>query len=123
MMNKRNLGTFYEDIAAGYIDNHGGKVIKRNFRTRQGEIDIIARDGDYLCFVEVKYRNGESFGNPLDSVGYNKQKTICKVSKVYIRVNGDDFDAPIRYDVIAVQSCEDGMVKVKWLKNAFEYVL
>ena len=50
-MNKRDVGTFYEDIAAEYIRNNGGKIIKRNYRSRQGEIDIIARDGDYLCFV------------------------------------------------------------------------
>ena len=123
MMNKRAVGTGKEDEAARFLQECGLKIRELNFRNRFGEIDIIASDGEYIVFVEVKYRNGESFGNPLDSVGYNKQKTICKVSEVYIRVNGDDFDAPIRYDVIAVQSCEDGMVKVKWLKNAVEYVL
>ena len=122
-MNKRDLGTFYEDIAAGYIKNKGGKVIKRNFRTRQGEIDIIARDGEYLCFVEVKYRKKDDYGNPLDCVGYTKQRTICKVSRVYINMNGADFDVPIRYDVIAVNDSGNGTLNVNWLKNAFEYVL
>ena len=114
-MNKRDVGTFYEDIAAEYIRNNGGKIIKRNYRSRQGEIDIIARDGEYLCFVEVK--------DALEAVGFAKQKTVCKVSKVYIRLNGGDFDTPMRYDVIAVNASEDGMYNVKWLKNAFEYVL
>ena len=122
-MNKRDVGTFYEDIAAEYIRNNGGKIIKRNFRSRQGEIDIIARDGEYLCFVEVKYRAGDKYGDALEAVGSAKQRTVCKVSKVYIRMNGGDFDTPMRYDVIAVNASEDGMYNVKWLKNAFEYVL
>ena len=81
-MNKRDVGTFYEDIAAEYIRNNGGKIIKRNYRSRQGEIDIIARDGEYLCFVEVKYRAGDKYGDALEAVGFAKQKTVCKVSKV-----------------------------------------
>ena len=83
-MNKRDVGTFYEDIAAEYIRNNGGKIVKRNYRSRQGEIDIIARDGDYLCFVEVKYRAGDKYGDALEAVGFAKQKAVCKVSKVYI---------------------------------------
>ena len=122
-MNKRDLGTFYENIAAEYIKNHGGRIIKRNFRVRQGEIDIIAKDGDYLCFVEVKYRSKDDYGNPLDAVGYAKQRTICKVSEMYINMTGADFDAPIRYDVIAVHTSDDGMYSVSWLKDAYEYVL
>ena len=122
-MNKRDVGTFYEDIAAEYIRNNGGKIIKRNYRSRQGEIDIIARDGDYLCFVEVKYRAGDKYGDALEAVGFAKQKAVCKASKVYIRMNGGDFDMPMRYDVIAVKASENGMCNVKWLKNAFEYVL
>jgi len=121
-MNKRTIGNFYEDIAADYIRNNGCVVLKRNFRVRQGEIDIIARDGEYLCFVEVKYRTKDRYGNPFAAVDFRKQKTICKVSEVYIQMTGADFDSPIRYDVIAVNTSKDGMYNVKWLKNAFEYV-
>ena len=117
MMNKRNLGTFYEDIAAGYINNHGGKVIKRNFRTRQGEIDIIARDGDYLCFVEVKYRATSKAGSSLDAVTPSKQRKICQAALFYMnqkRINPETMN--IRFDVVGI----DGD-KITHIENAFLY--
>ena len=121
MMNKRNLGTFYEDIAAGYINNHGGKVIKRNFRTRQGEIDIIAKDGKYLCFIEVKYRSDDFFGEPQEAVNFRKQKHICKVSDFYLYSKYKSFDLPVRYDVVAI-SQKDNIFTFKWIKNAFYHI-
>ncbi|MBO4457546.1 MAG: YraN family protein [Butyrivibrio sp.] len=121
-MNKRNMGSFYEDIAAKYIEDHGGRIIERNYRARQGEIDIIACDGEYLCFVEVKYRNKDKYGDALAAVNYVKQRKICKVSQVYIKCNGANFDIPIRYDVVAVNVSDDGRYTVNWVKNAFDYV-
>ena len=56
-MNKRQLGTVYEQKAAAYLQQQGYEILECNFRCRIGEIDIIAREGEYLCFVEVKYRS------------------------------------------------------------------
>ena len=120
-MNKRSVGDFYENIACRFIYANGGTVIERNYRQRRGEIDIIARDGDYLCFIEVKYRNTERFGAPERAVNISKQKQICRISKLFLYSRYKSMDIPIRYDVIAISGVQNA-VTVKWLKNAFEYI-
>lgn len=120
-MNKRTEGTWYEDIAANYIRQMGARVIKRNYRTRTGEIDIIARDGDYYCFIEVKYRRDDKCGEPEMAVDFRKQRQISKVSRYFLYSFLKSEDIPIRFDVIAI-SGEQGAVTLKWLKNAFDYV-
>ena len=71
-MNKREIGSGYEEMAAAYLIEQGYKIVARNFSGRRGEIDIIARDGEYLVFVEVKYRRDERQGSPAEAVDYRK---------------------------------------------------
>ncbi len=120
-MNKRRVGKFFEDLACDHIRESGGRILERNFRALRGEIDIIARDGKYLCFIEVKYRKGDEFGPPEAAVNYHKQRQICKISKTYLYSRFKSLDIPIRYDVISV-SDHDETVSLKWLKNAFDYI-
>ena len=67
-MNKRQTGSRYEETAAAFLTSKGYRVLERNFRCRQGEIDLICRHGRYLVFAEVKYRSGLSKGSGLLSV-------------------------------------------------------
>ena len=120
-MNKRELGDVRETLACRYLEEQGARIIKRNYRCRLGEIDIIAKDGAYLCFIEVKYRSDDKFGEPEAAVNYKKQKRICKVSKFYLYSNYKSTDIPIRYDVVAI-SQSDHMLTFKWIKNAFDYI-
>ena len=120
-MNKRRIGDFYEDIACKFIYANGGSVLERNYRVRHGEIDIIARDEDYLCFIEVKYRNSDRFGPPEKAVNISKQRQICRISKLFLFSRFKSIDLPIRYDVIAISGVQNA-VTVKWHKNAFEYI-
>jgi putative endonuclease len=120
-MNKRTVGSFYEEAACRYICDNGGRIIERNYRAFRGEIDIIARDGKYLCFIEVKYRKSERFGYPEASVTLSKQKQICKISKFYLYSKVKSQDLPIRYDVVAIDG-EAGAISIKWYKNAFSYL-
>ncbi|RKM57092.1 YraN family protein [Butyrivibrio sp. X503] len=120
-LNKRNLGTALEDIAADYVNENGAKVVERNFRCKSGEIDIIARDGKYLCFIEVKYRKSVKYGSPETAVDYLKRKKISKASGFYMYYKHLDENTPVRYDVIAI-SGDDKEYKIKWIKDAFEYV-
>ncbi|MBE5831343.1 MAG: YraN family protein [Butyrivibrio sp.] len=120
-VNKRRIGDFYEDIACKFIYANGGSVLERNYRVRHGEIDIIARDEDYLCFIEVKYRNSDRFGPPEKAVNISKQRQICRISKLFLFSRFKSIDLPIRYDVIAISGVQNA-VTVKWLKNAFEYI-
>ena len=120
-MNKRVVGDFFENLACSYIKEQGGKIIQRNYRALRGEIDIIAKDGKYLCFIEVKYRTNDRYGEPEAAVDIRKQKQICKISSLYLISKYNSLEIPIRYDVVAVSSISDA-VSVRWYKNAFAYI-
>ena len=74
-MNKRQIGTLYEEKAARLAHRQAGyEILERNYRCRAGEIDLIAKDHDFLVFVEVKYRENASMGTPLEAVGKTKRQ-------------------------------------------------
>lgn len=83
-MNKRELGESYEEAASLYLQKKGVRIAERNFRCRQGEVDLIGWDGEYLVFFEVKYRKNKNAGYPEESVGTGKQKKICGVADYYL---------------------------------------
>ncbi|MBO5372626.1 MAG: YraN family protein [Lachnospiraceae bacterium] len=116
MINKRGVGSDYETLAMEYLEGEKYQILERNFHSRWGEIDIIARDGDYLVFVEVKYRKNSSCGNPLEAVDARKQKRICRTAVYYLSKNGYGDSKPCRFDVIAFEGEE-----VLHIKNAFEF--
>ena len=120
-MNKRTIGDTKELLACNYLSENGAFILNRNFRCRFGEVDIIAKDGKYLCFIEVKFRTDERFGAPQEAVDLKKQKHICKVSKFYLYSKYKSLDIPIRYDVVAI-SQKDNIFTFKWIKNAFDYI-
>ncbi|SHE51999.1 putative endonuclease [Marinitoga hydrogenitolerans DSM 16785] len=93
-------GKKYEDVAAQYLKNKGFKILKRNFTTKIGEIDIIALDKNCLVFVEVK--GGKDYlENPAYRVNYKKLKKISQVANIYIKFTKIDFEET-RIDVIGV---------------------
>lgn len=114
--NTRITGTWYERKAADYLKQQGLVILRHNYRCRSGEIDLIARDGECLVFVEVKYRNNDSSGHALDAVNPAKQKAICKVARYFLAVEYHCMDISCRFDVVGI----DGN-KIQWIKNAFEY--
>lgn len=116
-MNTREKGAQKEQQVCACLLSAGVEILERNFRIRQGEIDIIGRDGEYLVFFEVKYRKGTSRGSAAEAVGIAKQKRICQVADYYRMRHHCAEDTPIRFDVVAV----DGET-VNWIKNAFDYV-
>ncbi|MBQ6587783.1 MAG: YraN family protein [Butyrivibrio sp.] len=120
-MNKRQVGDYYENLACTHLRNQGACIVDRNYRALRGEIDIIARDGRYLCFIEVKYRKDNRFGAPEGAVTISKQRQICKLSKLYLYSKNKSIDVPIRYDVIAITD-DDNVPVIRWHKNAFDYV-
>ena len=82
--NKRKIGEKYERRAGAYLEEKGYEILEYNFRCRSGEIDIIARDGEYLVFCEVKYRAGNGKGHPAEAVGFRKQSVISKCALYYM---------------------------------------
>lgn len=114
--NNRRLGADKEALAASYLESRGVSILERNFRCRQGEIDLIARQGEYLVFAEVKYRGSKDKGNALEAVGPAKQARICRVADYYRAVHGIGDNTCVRYDVIGIQGEE-----IQWVPNAFPH--
>lgn len=116
-MNKRKIGDAYEHLAADYLQKEGVRIVEKNYRNRQGEIDLIGYDGEYLVFFEVKYRKNETKGAPIEAVTYAKQKNICRVADYYRMIHQIGEFAAIRYDVIGIFGDE-----ITWYKNAFFHI-
>ena len=112
--NKRSIGNLYEKKAADFLREQGLLIKMQNYRCMAGEIDIIAMDGKYLVFVEVKYRKNQTLGCSLSAVDVRKQKKIIKTAKQYLFSTYGSLDIPCRFDVIGF----DGK-KVSWIKDAF----
>lgn len=113
--NKRKTGYEYEAVAAEFLKIKGYRILTQNFYTKFGEIDLIAQDGEYLVFVEVKYRaNGES-GHPLEAVNTRKQQRIKKAAQFYLIRYGISVDVSCRFDVIGILGEE-----IIHIENAFE---
>ena len=114
MQNKRSLGSEKEQQALDYLTEHNVKILDKNYYFRGGEIDLIVQDGEYVCFIEVKYRKSNNFGAPEEAVTLSKQKKIIQGAKVYLYLNRYPTDTPCRFDVISVSGQE-----IKWIKDAF----
>lgn len=116
-MNKRETGSAWEQRAAEYMQERGMLIRERNYRNRQGEIDIIGSHEGYLVFVEVKFRSSTAKGYALQAVDRRKQRQICKVADYYRYTHGLGENIPVRYDVVAVQGEE-----IIWVQNAFPHI-
>lgn len=112
--NNRAKGTVYEKRAVLFLQKNGYEILERNFYTKFGEIDIIARKDGYLIFVEVKYRKNNHSGNALEAVTPLKQRRILSSAKVYLYTTKYNMDVPCRFDVVAFQGEE-----IVHIKNAF----
>lgn len=108
-------GAEAEARAAEYLVRQGLKVIGRNFRCRLGEIDLIARDGETLVFVEVRSRRNAGYGGALASVDGRKQQRLIAAAQYYLARQA--YLPPCRFDVVALEGAAQ---VVHWVRNAFE---
>ena len=117
--NKRKIGSTYEDMAAAYLEEHGYKILERNFHAgRYGELDILAESEDGTLIVcECKFRSGNKYGDPLAAVDRRKQRQICKTTMYYYMRHGYGMEHPCRFDVIGIYG--DGTIK--HIENAFDF--
>ncbi len=117
MKDSRTIGQHGEDIASKALKRSKYKILERNFRCRQGEIDIIAEDKDgVLCFVEVKARSSDAFGRPEEVVNSHKQRRLTAAAYVYLEKNRLEL-RNMRFDIVSV-NLNSGESTI--LKNAFE---
>lgn len=110
-----------EDIAVAYLKKEGYEVLERNYRCLFGEVDIIAKDGDTIVFVEVKSRRSERFGAPQMAVGTEKQKKLSRISLKYLEERRL-YPCNARFDVVAVKIFPEGG-GVELIQNAFDLSL
>jgi len=113
-MNKRSIGGQGEADARAYLVGEGIKVLEMNYRRPTGEIDIIAKQGKTLLFVEVKRRSSLRFGRPSEAVNRQKQQHILRTAQLYLQEK-DMRDVPVRFDVIEVLPGE-----IRHIENAFD---
>lgn len=97
---RRELGRLGEDLACAYLAEHGFSIVVRNWRSRRGEIDIVARKGGLTAFVEVKTRRSGAFGPPEESVTPQKARRIKRLAGEYLSERGGTAD--VRFDVVSV---------------------
>ncbi|WP_051638516.1 YraN family protein [Butyrivibrio sp. NC2002] len=121
-MNKREIGNYYESLVCEFIKEKGYSIVERNFRCKSGEVDIIAKDGRYLIFIEVKFRTGTGYGSAEYAVDHRKMRTICRVSDFYCKRYSIGENHSRRYDVAAINISESGAATINYIENAFEYI-
>ncbi|MFA5983531.1 MAG: YraN family protein [Methylococcaceae bacterium] len=106
-------GQHAEDQAYQYLIDHGLKPVCRNFRCKQGELDLVMTEQNSLVIIEVRFRKTDKYGSALESVTYKKQCRIIAATQMYLAAN--KYDCPIRFDIIAISGNGD----INWVKNAF----
>jgi putative endonuclease len=116
--NKRDIGKEGEEIAAKFLQENGFNIIKRNYQYGHGEIDIVAKDGDELVFIEVKTRQNLELGEPEYAITKKKIIQIKKMAELYLFDNEIE-EADCRFDVVAILIDDITNPKITYYKNAF----
>ena len=114
---KKLLGREGEDLAARFLTKQGYRILERNYRTRSGEIDLIALHDGAVVFVEVKTRTSDAFGAPELAVTSRKQQRMIKAALAYIKYK-KLHQVPCRFDVVAITTAAEKEVEL--IRNAFE---
>ena len=113
----RETGRMGEEEAVRFLQKKGVEILERNFRGRDGEIDIIAREEGVLLFIEVKYRTSGRCGEPEEAVTPAKQHNICRTALYYLHSTGRGTQDPMRFDVISVTGAG-----IRWIRDAFPFI-
>jgi len=118
MLKRKEVGAIGEKLAADLLKKRGYKIIQRNFRCREGEIDIIAQKDECIVFVEVRTKKNTAFGTPEESVTLSKREKLIALANTYIQA----YDKPPqswRIDVVAVELTPDNRVsRLEHIENA-----
>jgi len=112
--NNRATGSYYETKVAAFLEKQGMTILEQNFRCRTGEIDLIARDGSYLVFIEVKFRKSAFAGYALEAIDKSKAARIRTPAASYLYSHKLPEETPCRFDAAGV----DGET-ITYIKDAF----
>jgi len=114
----QTAGRWAEAAAERYLQRHGLQLVRRNFRCRRGEIDLIMTDGNVLVFVEVRYRQSSTFGTGADSVTFSKQRRLLAAAAFFLAGTQVRHQPTCRFDVVSV-SRRNYRAEFHWIRDAF----
>lgn len=114
MANNRKIGSDKEKLAVEYLKKYNIDILAMNYRTKQGEIDIIGKDGECIVFIEVKYRSSTTYGYPEEAVNISKQRKIRSVATYFMITHNISMDSQVRFDVISILGNQ-----INHIRNAF----
>jgi len=117
-MMTKELGIAGENLAVAFLRKNGCTIICRNFRTRWGEIDLIARCKNIILFIEVKTRSNADFAQPWEAVGFRKRKHLKAAAKLYIQEHPHS-GVEYRFDVVSITLKETCEPEIEWIQQAF----
>lgn len=119
MLNRKNKGLFFEQLALDWLKENGLTLVQQNFHCRFGEIDLIMSEQNTLCFVEVKFRKDNAFGGTAYSIPYTKQQKITKAALTFISQHKKYQQHDFRFDALFIQPDQQQQNKIEWIQNAF----
>lgn len=121
MNTRKKLGNRGERIAASFLRKQGCQIIEKNYHSFLGEIDIVAKEGESIVFVEVKTRRSTDFGLPQEALSYDKRRRLSKLALNYLahrRIEGSN----CRFDVVSILMDNNKVKHIELIKNAFPAV-
>jgi len=116
MAEHNDLGKKGEELAAGYLEKKGYRIVEKNWRQWRNEIDVVAMDGKCLVIVEVKTRQSNFFGEPEMAVTREKQKALIRAANAYVRYK--NIDCEVRFDILSVIISKTGQ-QIHHIEDAF----
>lgn len=114
----RQIGAEAEDLAIGHLEKKGLILLTRNYHCRRGEIDLIMQDGNFLVFIEVRYRKNNRYGSAAESVTRQKQQRLLTTAEYYLQNENYNADNACRFDVITLSGQQNP--QIDWIKDAFQ---
>lgn len=115
----RGRGRVGEDEAVAWLESRGYRIVERNVTNKAGEIDIVAHDGETLCFIEVKARQTDRFGPAIEGVTPAKQRRLVRAASLYLALAELD-DVACRFDVLGLDAGPDGAWQFTLIQDAFQ---
>ena len=112
-------GLRFEDLARNYLGKQGLHLVESNYRCRFGEIDLIMRDTESLCFIEVRFRKSLDFGGASASITSAKQRRIVKAAQFFLSAQPRPVRHALRFDAVLIQQQPGNGLDFNWIQNAF----
>ena len=113
------IGQAAETLACDYLQQHGLKLISRNYHAPYGELDLIMQDHDHVVFVEVRCRRNLHYGSGADSITASKRDKLIKTALYYLQQHPKQAKRPVRFDVVSLSAVDDD-TDFEWIKDAFQ---